>query len=155
MGYGSNLADAIKDKGWSVAEVSRRSGVSANTIRTIIRRDSSVRYDHALRLANTLGIDIQLICKENPYDIGEVEPGLLNDYHGLFTEINRNSYVKRRMHALLELYDYTEFPIVDELLGRFAVLDDDGRKNALEYMNFLKSTHLDKEREAALKGIKK
>ena len=59
------------------------------------------------------------------------------------------------MHALLELYDYTEFPIVDELLGRFAVLDDDGRKNALEYMNFLKSTHLDKEREAALKGIKK
>ena len=59
------------------------------------------------------------------------------------------------MHALLELYDYTEFPIVDELLGRFAVLDDDGRKNALEYINFLKSTRLDKEREAALKGIKK
>ena len=93
MGYGKNLADAIKGKGWSVAETSRRSGVSANTLRTIIRRDSSVRYDHALRLANTLGIDIQLICKENPYDVGEVEPGLLNDYHGLFTEINRNSYV--------------------------------------------------------------
>ena len=74
MGYGKNLADAIKEKGWSVAETSRRSGVSANTLRTIIRRDSSVRYDHALRLANTLGIDIQLICKENPYDVGEVEP---------------------------------------------------------------------------------
>ena len=43
------------------------------------------------------------------------------------------------MHALLELYDYTEFPIIGELLGRFAVLDNDGRKNALEYMNFLKS----------------
>ncbi len=43
------------------------------------------------------------------------------------------------MHALLELYDYTEFPIIGELLGRFAVLDNDGGKNALEYMNFLKS----------------
>ena len=43
------------------------------------------------------------------------------------------------MHVLLELYDYTEFPIIGELLGRFAVLDNDGRKNALEYMNFLKS----------------
>lgn len=32
------------------------------------------------------------------------------------------------MHALLELYDYTEFPIIGELLGRFAVLDNDGKK---------------------------
>jgi transcriptional regulator with XRE-family HTH domain len=155
MGYGNNLATAIKEKGWSVAETSRRSGVSANTLRTIIRRDSSVRYDHALRLANTLGIDIQLICKENPYDTGDVEPGLLKDYHGLFTEINRNSYIKRRMSVLLELFNYTEFPIVDELLGRFAVLDDEGRKNALDYLNFLKAAHTDKERETALKAIKK
>jgi transcriptional regulator with XRE-family HTH domain len=155
MGYGNNLATAIKEKGWSVAETSRRSGVSANTLRTIIRRDSSVRYDHALRLANTLGIDIQLICKENPYDTGDVEPGLLKDYHGLFTEINRNSYIKRRMSVLLELFNYTEFPIVDELLGRFAVLDDEGRKNALDYLNFLKAAHTDKERETALQAIKK
>ena len=32
---------------------------------------------------------------------------------------------------------------------------NDGRKYALQYMNFLKSTHLDKEREIALKTIKK
>lgn len=65
MGYGKNLEDAITNKGWSIAETARRSGVNANTLRTIIHRDTSVCYDHALRLSNTLGIDINKICKKS------------------------------------------------------------------------------------------
>ncbi len=74
--------------------------VRANTLRTIIRRDSSVRYDHALRLANTLGIDIPLICKENPYDVGEVEPGLLNDYHG-FIYGDKSEFICKKANACI------------------------------------------------------
>ena len=70
MGYGLNLKDAIENKGWTVAECARRAGISRQSLYTIIRRDTSVRYDHAIRLASVLGIDVNTICKENPYDSG-------------------------------------------------------------------------------------
>ncbi len=155
MGYGKNLEKAIKDKDWSVAELSRKANVNVNTIHAIIRRDSAVRYDHALRISNVLGIDISLICKENPYDEGSIEPGLLNEYGGLFTKINKNSYLKRRLGNVLELYDYQEFPIIDQLLTNFYELSDDGRKRLMDYINFLLTTDKDLDRENKIKEITK
>ena len=97
MGYGLNLKDAIENKGWTVAECARRAGISRQSLYTIIRRDTSVRYDHAIRLASVLGIDVNTICKENPYDNGIVEPGLLDTYNGILDNSNKNSYIKNRM----------------------------------------------------------
>lgn len=155
MGYGKNLADAIASKGWSVSETSRRSGVNANTIHTIIRRDSSVRYDHALRLSNALGIDVKLICKENPYTQTDVEtlPDLLPEAGGLLTSFNKNSYVKNRMHQLLNLYSYSEYPMLDQLLAKFYVLDEEGRKEVFNYLDYQATHHTDKEHSENLKKI--
>lgn len=155
MGYGKNLEEAIENKGWSIAEAARRSGVNANTLRTIIHRDTSVRYDHALRLSNALGIDIKTICKENPYESGDVLPGLPGEFHGLLTEMNKNSYVKFRMDKLFSLYQYEEFPIIDELLSKFYTMNDDGRRQIIDYINFMSEKNCDKERETNLKSITK
>ncbi len=66
-------------------------GIAPTTLYSIIQRDTSVRFDHALRIANILGIDITQICKENPYDEGEVLPQPLSDLNGLTTNI-RSGY---------------------------------------------------------------
>ena len=47
---------------------SRNTGVPAPTIYSIIRRDTPIRYDTALRFANTLDIPLATICNENPYN---------------------------------------------------------------------------------------
>lgn len=89
MGYGLTLKDAIENKGWTVAECARRAGISRQSLYTIIRRDTSVRYDNAIRLASVLGIDVNTICKDNPYDSGIVEPGLLDTYSGVLDTANK------------------------------------------------------------------
>lgn len=77
-------------------------------------------------MSNTLGINITEICKENPYETGEVLPELPSEVHGLLTEINKSGYVKNRMDKLLAIYQYEDFPIIDDLLSKFYVMSDDG-----------------------------
>lgn len=154
MGYGKNLEEAIAAKGWSIAETARRTGVNVNTLHTIIRRDTSVRYDHALRLSNVLGIDINTICKENPYDEGEVAPKLMPDDRGVFTSLDKNAYIKHRLMSIIDLYKYSELPIIEQLLANFYCADDAGRKQLMDYSVFTKDSHPDSERNKELKKIK-
>ena len=150
MGYGLNLKDAIENKGWTVAECARRAGISRQSLYTIIRRDTSVRYDHAIRLASVLGIDVNTICKENPYGNGIVEPGLLDTYNGILDNSNKNSYIKNRMKIELELFEYKDTPIIHELLTKFFVLDDEGRRQVIDSENLIAMRHTDKERKEEL-----
>lgn len=136
MGYGKNLEDAIKAKGWSVAETARKTGVNVNTLHGIIRRDSPVRYDHALRISNVLGIDIKEICKDNPYDDGEYYPPL-DDEGNFMDKLNKSGYLKNRLGNLLSLYPLSEYPIIDEVLTNFYTLNDDNRRQAIDYLHFL------------------
>lgn len=153
MGYGKNLEKAIKEKGWSVAETARRTGVNVNTLHGIIRRDSPVRYDHALRLSNILGIEITQICKENPYDQGDVLPELLPEGNGLFTNLNKNSYIKHRMNSILDLFEYSEFPILEQLLTEFYSMSDETRRQYLDYATFILQTGADEKRVQNVKQI--
>jgi lambda repressor-like predicted transcriptional regulator len=153
MGYGKNLEKALKDRGWSVAELSRQTKINDNTLRSIIRRDSAVRYDYALRISNVLGIDINLICKENPYQDGPTEPGMLKEFGGLMTNINKSSYLKYRLGNVLNLYEYSEFPIIDQLLTEFYRADDEGRKKILDYIRFVLISNTCSERDQDIKNI--
>ena len=69
MGYGKNLKKAIEQKGWTVAKCARDMQISPQTLYTIIRRDSSVRYTLAVCLADILGVDVAFITKDIPYDM--------------------------------------------------------------------------------------
>ena len=151
MGYGKNLANAITARGWSVAETARRSGVNANTIHTTIRRDSSMRYDLALRLSNILGIDIKLICKENPYSRAETDS--LSETDGLLSALNTNSALKKRMFQILNLYSYSEYPLLDQILTQFYILDEEGRRQILDSLEIQMKRHTDPEYEKKLKQI--
>lgn len=154
MGYGKNLEDAIKAKGWSVAETARKTGVNVNTLHGIIRRDSPVRYDHALRISNVLGIDIKEICKDNPYDDGEYYPPL-DDEGNFMDKLNKSGYLKNRLGNLLSLYPLSEYPIIDEVLTNFYTLNDDNRRQAIDYLHFLNGNGSDPIRIEQVKKITK
>lgn len=128
-------------------------GISPDTLYSIIRRDSSVRFDHALRLSNVLGIDVAEICKDNPYQEGEVLPEKLSELRGLTTNLNKSSYIKKRTLPILMLFDYDEMDKTDQLLSKFYKLDDEGRETVFKVLSALELTNTDKERRKKLKTI--
>ena len=103
----------------SVKELSKKANINQSTLYTIIRRDTSIRYDHAIRIASILDIDVSEICKINPYDVGETLPKLISEFGGLLTQVNKNSYEKYRLDSVLNLFDYQDFPKIDQLLCNF------------------------------------
>ena len=66
MGYGKNLKKALDENHMSVQKLAKLTGIAPTTLYSIIQRDTSVRFDHALRIANILGIDITKDFGESP-----------------------------------------------------------------------------------------
>ena len=57
------------------------------------------------------------------------------------------------MHQLLNLYSYSEYPMLDQLLAKFYVLDEEGRKEVFNYLDYQAIHHTDKEHSENLKKI--
>ena len=66
MGDGKKLKEYLDEKGTNVRKISKATGISATTLYSIIQKDSNIRFDFALRLANELGIDVNEICSASP-----------------------------------------------------------------------------------------
>ena len=66
MGYGTELKKILKEKKVNVKELCRRTGIAPTTIYSCIQRDTSVRYDYALKIAECLEIAPSLICGTIP-----------------------------------------------------------------------------------------
>ena len=113
-------------------------------------RDS---FDTALRISNILDIPINSICKDNPYDDIETLPSLPSDSDKRNIDRHKNAYISDRTARILKKFDYTELPMVDELIADLYVLDDTTRRDLFEYTKMLKKNHTDPEREADLKDI--
>ena len=121
MGYGTNLKNILDEKKITARKLALQVGISPQTLYGAIKRDNALRYDHALRIANALDIDVNLICKDNPFkDTGtQVEPEMLSEMGGLMTDVNKKSYIKNRTQDLLMLFDYNELPQVDQLVSLY------------------------------------
>ena len=62
MGDGKKLKEILDSKGTNVRQIAKATGISATTLYSIIQKDSNIRFDFALRLANELEIDVNEIC---------------------------------------------------------------------------------------------
>ena len=67
MGDGKKLKEHIDNKGINVRKIAKETGISATTLYTIIQKDTNIRFDFALRLANALEIDVNEICSASPF----------------------------------------------------------------------------------------
>lgn len=151
MGYGINLKNAIEAKGMTVKAFARGVGISSTTLYSCIKRDTALRYDHALRVASALDIDVNEICRSNPYvDDTEELPGLLSDMGGILTEKNILSYIKNRTFPILRLLGYKEMPNIDRLLAEYYALDDEGRQSVFDFLTTISIRHTDDERKKEL-----
>lgn len=154
MGYGQTLKKILKEKNMTVTELARLCGLKASTLYTCINRDTSIRYDMALPIANTLDIDVNLICKDNPYRGEEDFPPLLWEAGGLFTNMNKKKYFENQIYPVLELYDYNEYPQIYRLLVNFFVLNNTGREQIFDMLEGVKIRHTDREKFEKLKTLK-
>ena len=157
MGYGQTLKKILDEKKISVRRIAMEVGINPQTLYAAIKRDNALRYDHALRIANALDIDVNLICKDNPFKEPDVEtqPQMLSEMNGLMTDINKDSYFKHRTKPLLRLFDYRELPQVDQIISLYLRLDDAHRSQFMDMGNYLAEKGTAPERLKKLKTLKR
>ena len=121
-----------------------------STLYLIIQGDAAIRFDTALRISNILDIPINSICKDNPYEDMETLPKLPSDKERLMINMEKKAYFSDRTLKIIKKFDYTELPMIDQLIAYFYVLDDAARKDVFEYLKIMKKNHSDPKRETDL-----
>ena len=157
MNDGKKLKKYIDEKGTNVSKIAKETGISATTLYSIIQRDSNIRLDLALRLANALEIDVNEICSASPFSgtIAEEEiyPALPKGLNkALDTDIIK-AYLKDSLYPLMLLYGKNSMQDVNNLLISFYQLDEEARKEIVETIQFKLHYHRDAERTKQLKKI--
>lgn len=158
MGDGLKLKKYLDEKGTNVRQIAKATGISATTLYTIIQKDSNIRFDFALRLANELEIDVNEICSAVPFSgelkEEEIYPTLPNGLNGALDSSRVKTYLKNSMYPLMHLFGKNSMPDVDNLLTSFYQLDDEARKEVVETIQFKLQYHRDPERAEQIKQIK-
>lgn len=158
MGDGIKLKRYLDEKGTNVRQIAKATGISATTLYSIIQKDSNIRFDFALRLANELEIDVNEICSAVPFSDElkeeEIYPTLPNGLNGALDSSRVKTYLKNSMYPLMHLFGKNSMPDVDNLLTSFYQLDDEARKEVVETIQFKLQYHKDPERAKEIKQIK-
>ena len=152
MGYGANLKKILDEKGITIKDLSRKTGIAATTLYSIVQRDASVRYDSAIKIAGILDIPINAICKDNPYDNDETLPAMKVSF-GTSESKAKQSYISYRTSEIIKKFDYQELPMVDQLIADLYVLDNRARKDLFAYVKTLKENYSEPSRMEDLKKI--
>ena len=159
MGDGKNLKKYLDEKGTNVRKIAKATGISATTLYSIIQKDSNIRFDFALRLANELQIDVNEICSASPCSgtikEEEIYPTLPDGLNGALDARSRvKTYLKNSMYPLMYLFGKNSMPDVDNLLTSFYQLDDEARQEVVETIRLKLQYHRDPKRAEQIKQIK-
>ena len=158
MGDGKNLKELIDAKGTNVRQLAKASGLKASTLYSIIQKDTNIRFDYALRIANELGVDVNEVCSASPFS-GELKEDELymtvKDHTGLLDKSRVKDYLLYSMYPLMMLYGKNAMPDVDNLLTSFYQLDDEARNEIVDTIKVKLQYHRDPKRAEDIKNIKK
>lgn len=157
MGDGKRLKEILDEKGTNVRQLSFITGIKASTLYSCIQKDSSIRFDNALRIANYLNIDPMEICSSYPFSGDMTEDEIyptIKDKYGFLDNSRIRSYLKFTLYPLMQLYGKNELPDVDKFLTYFYMLNDESRKEVIDFLMFKLKKGKDPEREAKVRSIK-
>lgn len=154
--------EILEQKGKSVRWVARETTISPTTIYSIIQKDTSIRFDFALRIANALGIEVSEICsdaslnsenwdKNDSITLPELPSGMDEILDG--NRIKR--YLKNTLYPLMCLFGKNNMPKLDEHLTNYYQLSDEGRNDVDQYIKAQLSIKRDPDRAADIKKITK
>ena len=107
MGDGKKLKELLDSKGTNVRQIAKATGISATTLYSIIQKDSNIRFDFALRLANELEIDVNDICSASPFSGAiteeEIYPTLPNGLNGALDGNRVKTYLKNSIYHYVSI----------------------------------------------------
>ena len=158
MGDGARLKEILDEKGITVAKLARDTTISNQTIYTIIKRDTAIRFDFALRIANVLGIDPKEICSDENFigdDISETEtlPTMPSGLDSLLDDKRVKRYINSTMYPLMQLYGKESMADIDKLLTYYYQLTDEGREEVTKYLEERYALKKDPKRAEEIKKI--
>ena len=131
--------------------MARKTGIALATLCSIIQRDVAIRFDTALRISNVLDNPINSICKDNPYEDMATLPKLPSDKERLMISMEKKDYFSDRTLKIINKFDYTELPMIDQLIAYFYVLDNIAKKDVFKYLKIMRKNHGDLERKRDLR----
>ncbi len=155
MGYGKKLKELLDERNMTVKQLAKTCGMAPTTLYSIINRDTNIRFDFALRIANALQVPVDTLCGNLPYDPETTMPQMIKPGRLPFwTEDDTiRNYIKYRTTPIIELFDSKYLPTVDRLLSVFYTLDDEARDEILKILDMKAETHTDQERKEKLKAL--
>ena len=156
MGDGKRLKEIIDAKGTNIRQVAKATLISASTLYSIVQKDSNIRFDYALRIANVLEIDANEICSAAPFSgeltEDEIYPNV-KDPKGWLDNMRVRSYLKGSLFPLMQLYGKNFMPDIDHLLTSFYQLDDEARSEVIDFIKLKSKHHKDPQRVEEIKKI--
>lgn len=153
VGDGANLKRIIAEKKTNVRQLAFATGICPTTLYSIISKDSNIRLDFAVLIAEELGIRVEEICNYNGYPI----PDSL-DERTIGPDAFRQIVVRYYNYIIgpvIELYGPDKMWIIDELLRSFYQLDDIARKDTIKLIKCMHEYHTDQGRKAELAEFRK
>lgn len=113
---------------------------------------------NALRIANVLGVDPIEICEAAPFSEELVTSELyptVKDPKGKLDKMRVKGYTQYSLLPLMELFGTTGVSEVDKMLTYFYMLNDESRKEVVDYLMYKLQNGKDPKREEEIKQFKK
>ena len=125
----------------------------------LIQKDTKIRFDFGLRLANALDVDVNEICSAIPFSgdvsVEDFYPALPSGLNETLDTNRIKTYLTNSLYPLMHLFGKESMPDVDRLLTYFYQLDDEARREVVETIQFKLKYHKDAERAKQVKQIKR
>lgn len=137
MGLGKRLKNILNEKNMTIQRLSEITGISANTLYTITKRDNkSIRAENLQKIADALGVDIRcLISDEEP---PKGYQGTLN-LDGLTEDEILEQGEKLRKISSTEAIQKSMQNAIQEILPLLQDLTPEQMLDIKKYARFLKS----------------
>ena len=162
MGDGKNLKKYLDEKGTNVRKIAKATGISATTLYSIIQKDTSIRFDFALRISNALNVEVSDICSDSALKAENwsdekniVLPELPSGLDKVLDGNRIKTYLKNSLYPLMEMFGKNNMPKIDEHLTNYYQLTDEGRNDVDQFIKAQLQIKKDPERAADVKKITK
>lgn len=162
MGDGQRLKEILNKQNKSVRWIAKETSISPTTLYSIIQKDTSIRFDFALRIANVLDIEVSEICSDSSLTNEDwtnndkiVLPELPSGMDSILDGNRVKRYLKNTLYPLMQMFGKDDMPKLDEHLTNYYQLTDEGRHDVDQFIKMQLTIKKDPERAADIKKITK
>jgi DNA-binding Xre family transcriptional regulator len=142
--------------------LSKETTISPTTLYSIIQKDTAIRFDFALRIANVLNVEVSDICSDSALQAEDWSdesritlPELPHGFDKVLDENRIKTYLKNSLYPLMEMFGKNNLPKLDEHLTNYYQLTDEGRRDVDQFINAQLQIKKDPKRAKDVKTIKK